>query len=133
MSDFDPAEFAAQPETDPVAYYRVLLDAMQQAGAAGVRQEIATLQRTLAEMRQTANEMDRSAQLFMDAARQADASSTKRLVTIAVIAFASLLIAALFYRWAAEPKIERQLYGCTAKWDAKKRTCGGRWVPLQSS
>ena len=38
--------------------------------------------------------------------------------------------AALAYRWAQEPKIERQLYGCTAKWDAKAQTCKGKWVPL---
>ena len=48
----------------------------------------------------------------------------------AMIGLGLIFAAALAYRWAQEPKIERQLYGCTAKWDAKAQTCRGKWVPL---
>ena len=40
---FDPAEFDAPPPADPGADYRVLLDAMRQAGAEGIRQQSAEL------------------------------------------------------------------------------------------
>src|SRR3546814_13065083 len=39
----DPAEFDAPPPADPGADYRVLLDAMRQAGAAGIAQQSAAL------------------------------------------------------------------------------------------
>src|SRR3546814_13676081 len=39
----DPAEFDAPPPADPGADYRVLLDAMRQAGAAGLAQQSAAL------------------------------------------------------------------------------------------
>ena len=48
----------------------------------------------------------------------------------ALIGLGLIFAAALAYRWAQEPKIERQLYGCTARWDAKAQTCRGKWVPL---
>src|SRR3546814_9418930 len=40
---FDPAEFDAPPPADPGADYRVLLDAMRQAGADGIAQKSAAL------------------------------------------------------------------------------------------
>src|SRR3546814_7445464 len=40
---FDPAEFDAPPPADPGADYRVLLDAMRQAGADGIAQQSAAL------------------------------------------------------------------------------------------
>src|SRR3546814_17402779 len=40
---FDPAEFDATPPADPGADYRVLLDAMRQAGADGIAQQSAAL------------------------------------------------------------------------------------------
>ena len=49
---------------------------------------------------------------------------------VALIGLGLIFAAALAYRWAQEPKIERQLYGCTARWDAKAQTCRGKWVPL---
>src|SRR3546814_7251633 len=54
----------------------------------------------------------------------------KEWITAALIGLGLIFAAALAYRWAQEPKIERQLYGCTAKWDAKTQTCKGKWVPL---
>jgi hypothetical protein len=54
----------------------------------------------------------------------------KEWITAALIGLGLIFAAALAYRWAQEPKIERQLYGCTAKWDAKAQTCRGKWVPL---
>src|SRR3546814_10933006 len=39
----DPAEFDAPPPADPGADYRVLLDAMRQAGAGGIAQQSAAL------------------------------------------------------------------------------------------
>src|SRR3546814_14810462 len=39
----DPAEFDAPPPDDPGADYRVLLDAMRQAGADGIAQQSAAL------------------------------------------------------------------------------------------
>src|SRR3546814_17677669 len=39
----DPADFAAPPPADPVADYRVLLDAMRQAGAHGLAHPSAAL------------------------------------------------------------------------------------------
>src|SRR3546814_6390600 len=39
----DPAEFDAPPPADPGADYRVLLDAMRQAGADGIAQQSAAL------------------------------------------------------------------------------------------
>src|SRR3546814_1647856 len=54
----------------------------------------------------------------------------KEWITAALIGLGLICAAALAYRWAQEPKIERQLYGCTAKWDAKTQTCKGKWVPL---
>src|SRR3546814_3726412 len=43
---FDPAEFDAPPPADPGADYRVLLDAMRQAGADGIAQQSAALVRS---------------------------------------------------------------------------------------
>src|SRR3546814_1116853 len=40
----------------------------------------------------------------------------KEWITAALIGLGLIFAAALAYRWAQEPKIERQLYGCTAKW-----------------
>ena len=40
---FDPAEFDAPPPADPGADYRVLFDAMRQAGADGIAQQSAAL------------------------------------------------------------------------------------------
>src|SRR3546814_4016147 len=57
-------------------------------------------------------------------------SSDLEWITAALIGLGLIFAAALAYRWAQEPKIERQLYGCTAKWDAKTQTCKGKWVPL---
>lgn len=54
----------------------------------------------------------------------------KEWITAALIGLGLIFAAALTYRWAQEPKIERQLYGCTAKCDAKTQTCKGKWVPL---
>src|SRR3546814_10991115 len=49
----DPAEFDAPPPADPGADYRVLLDAMRQAGADGIAQQSAALvQRTEQDARQ---------------------------------------------------------------------------------
>src|SRR3546814_8408759 len=51
----------------------------------------------------------------------------KKWITAALIGLGLIFAADLAYRWEQEPKIERQLYGCTAKWDDKTQTCKGKW------
>lgn len=70
------------------------------------------------------------APIAIDRAAQGRRERMKEWITAAMIGLGLIFAAALAYRWAQEPKIERQLYGCTAKWDAKTQTCKGKWVPL---
>lgn len=43
------------------------------------------------------------------------------------------MIAGQIYRWAKDPVIERQNWGCTAAWDAQAQRCRGDWVRLRDS
>ena len=144
---FDPAEFDSLPPStgqaapDAGADYRILLDAMRQAGAEGVAQQVTALaQRIEQDARQRA-EWTTQANAGVDAlhrvAGQLQRVSAgiwwdrlKEWIAAAMIGLGLIFAAALAYRWAQEPKIERQLYGCTARWDAKAQTCRGKWVPL---
>ncbi len=138
---FDPAEFDAPPPSDPGADYRTLLDAMRKAGAEGVAQQAAALSRQIEQdARQRAEAGQQTEKALNDLLRAAaqlqrvsEAIGWERLkgwLYAALIGLGLIFAAALAYRWAQEPKIERQLYGCTAKWDAKAQTCRGKWVPL---
>src|SRR3546814_6237829 len=63
---FDPAEFDAPPPADPGADYRVLLDAMRQAGADGIAQQSAALvQRIEQDARQRSEEHTSELQSLM--------------------------------------------------------------------
>ena len=138
---FDPAEFDAPPPSDPGADYRTLLDAMRKAGAEGVAQQVAALSRQIEQdARQRAeagqqtqnalNELLRAATQLQRVSAAIGWEHLKGWLYAAMIGLGLIFAAALAYRWAQEPKIERQLYGCTAKWDAKAQTCRGKWVPL---
>ena len=138
---FDPAEFDAPPPSDPGADYRTLLDAMRKAGAEGVAQQVAALSRQIEQdARQRADwgrtvgsevrDLQRAAAALQRASTGIWLDRLKEWLWAALIALAVVFAAALAYRWAQEPKLERQLYGCTAKWDAKAQTCRGKWVPL---
>ena len=140
---FDPAEFDAPPPADPGADYRVLLDAMRQAGADGIAQQSAALvQRIEQDARQRLEWGQRMGTAVDDLQRVAGQlqrvsagiwwDRLKEWLSAALIGLGLIFAAALAYRWAQEPKIERQLYGCTARWDAKAQTCKGKWVPLQA-
>lgn len=141
---FDPAEFDTPPPADPGADYRVLLDAMRQAGAEGIRQQSAELvQRIEQDARQRlewGQRMGTAVDDLQRAAAQLQRISAgiwwdrlKEWLSAALIAAALIFAAALAYQWAQEPKIERQLYGCTARWDAKTQQCKGDWVPLRAA
>ena len=138
---FDPAEFDASPPSDPGADYRTLLDAMRKAGAEGVAQQVAALSRQIEQdARQRAeagqqtekalNDLLRAATQLQRVSAAIEWEHLKGWLYAALIGLGLIFAAALAYRWAQEPKIERQLYGCTAKWDAKAQTCKGKWVPL---
>ena len=138
---FDPAEFDAPPPSDPGADYRTLLDAMRKAGAEGVAQQAAALSRQIEQEarqraeagQQTQNALNELLRAAAQLQRVNEAIGWERLkgwLYAALIGLGLIFAAALAYRWAQEPKIERQLYGCTAKWDAKAQTCKGQWVPL---
>nr|WP_046988972.1 hypothetical protein [Sphingomonas sp. Y57] len=138
---FDPAEFDASPPSDPGADYRTLLDAMRKAGAEGVAQQVAALSRQIEQdARQRAeagqqtekalNDLLRAATQLQRVSAAIEWEHLKGWLYAALIGLGLIFAAALAYRWAQEPKIERQLYGCTARWDAKAQTCKGKWVPL---
>lgn len=145
MADrFDPAEFdtpAPSPTSTPGDDYRVLLDAMRQAGAEGVAQPIAALVRRIEEdARDRARSADQARadrdKLHTAASHLAMASDgltidrLKEWLAAALISLAVILVAAFAWRWAQEPKIETHAYGCSTGWDAKKAVCKGKWVPL---
>lgn len=145
MADrFDPAEFdtpAPSPTSTPGDDYRLLLDAMRQAGAEGVGQPIAALVKRLEEdARDRARSADQALadrdKLHAAAHRLAVASEgltidrLKEWLAAALISLAVILVAAWAWRWAQEPKIETHVYGCSTGWDAKKAVCKGKWVPL---
>ncbi|CAM3404356.1 MULTISPECIES: hypothetical protein [Sphingomonadaceae] len=138
---FDPAEFDAPPPSDPGADYRTLLDAMRKAGAEGVAQQVAALAQKIEQDARQRAEWTAQAGVGVSALHRAAGElqrvsagvwwdRLKEWITTALIGLGLIFAAALAYRWAQEPKIERQLYGCTAKWDAKAQTCKGKWVPL---
>ena len=140
---FDPAEFDAPPPADPGADYRVLLDAMRQAGADGVAQQAAALvQRIEQDARQrtewgqrmgtAVDDLQRAAGQLQRASGGIWWDRFKEWLVAALIGLGLIFAAALAYRWAQEPKIEQRLYGCTARWDAKTQQCKGDWVPLQA-
>ena len=145
MADrFDPAEFdtpAPSPTNTPEDDYRLLLDAMRQAGAEGVAQPIVALVKRLEEdARDRARYADQALadrdKLHAAAHRLAMTSEgltmdrLKEWLAAALISLAVILAAALAWRWAQEPKIETHAYGCSTGWDAKKAVCKGKWVPL---
>jgi hypothetical protein len=133
---FDPAEFDAPPPSDPGADYRTLLDAMRKAGAEGVAQQVAALSRQIEQDARQRAEWTAQAGAGVErpppgrwgasaGQRRGLVGSPEGWITAALIGLGLIFAAALAYRWAQEPKIERQLYGCTAKWDAKAQTCRG--------
>lgn len=134
MTDFDPAEFDTPAPSAPAGEdYRLLLAAMRQAGAQGVQQEMGELRAALASMAQTTNDLDRIGKNL-----RADAADLKQATVKHYVVMFGALIAVVFavgviIRWMQEPKIEQRLYGCTAQWDAKTKTCKGKWVPLVSN
>jgi glutathione S-transferase len=145
MADrFDPAEFdtpAPSPTSAPGDDYRVLLDAMRQAGAEGVAQPIAALVKRLEEDAHDRARFIKQAradreQLHAAASRLAMASDgltldrIKEWLAAALISLAVILTAAVAWRWAQEPKIVTHAYGCSTGWDTKKAVCKGKWVPL---
>lgn len=138
---FDPAEFDAPPPSDPDADYRTLLDAMRKAGAEGVAQQVAALSRQIEQDARQRAEWTAQAGAGVDTLHRAAGELHRVSAAIgrehlkgwlyaAMIGLGLIFAATLAYRWAQEPKIERQLYGCTARWDAKAQTCKGKWVPL---
>jgi hypothetical protein len=140
---FDPAEFDAAPPSDPGADYRTLLDAMRKAGAEGVAQQVAALSRQIEQDARQRAEWATQAGARVDALHRAAGElqrisarvwwdRLKEWIAAALIGLGLIFAAALAFRWAQEPKIEQQLYGCTARWDAKTQTCKGKWVPLQA-
>jgi hypothetical protein len=143
MADpFDPAEFDTPPP-DPGADYRVLLDAMRQAGADGVAQQAATLVQRIEQdarhrtewgqrMGTAVDDLQRAAGQLQRASAGIWWDRLKEWLVAALIGLGLIFAAALAYRWAQEPKIEQRLYGCTARWDAKTGKCKGDWVPLQA-
>lgn len=145
MADrFDPAEFDTPPPSSTSASgddYRVLLDAMRQAGAEGVARPIAALVKRLEEdARDRARSADQARadreKLHAAASHLVTASDgltidrLKEWLAAALISIAVIFAAAWAWRWAEEPKIETRVYGCSTGWDAKKAVCRGKWVPL---
>jgi glutathione S-transferase len=144
---FDPAEFdTPAPSLSPTSApagddYRILLDAMRQAGAEGVAQPIADLIKRLEhDARDRARSADQARtdrdQLHAAASRLAMTSQgltldrLKEWLAAALISIAVIFAAVWAWRWAEEPKIETHVYGCSTGWDAKKDVCRGKWVPL---
>src|SRR3546814_8690423 len=118
---FDPAEFDAPPPSDPGTDYRTLLDAMRKAGAEGVAQQVAALaQRIEQDARQRAewtsqagvgvNALHRAAGELQRVSAGVWWDRLKEWITAALIGLGLIFAAALAYRWAQEPKLERQLY-----------------------
>lgn len=147
---FDPAEFDApppidaggDPNADPSADYRVLLDAMRKAGAEGVAAQVAMLARQIEqEARQRADwgqqtgtalrDLQRAAQGLQRVSRGIWWDRLKEWLYAALIALGLIFAAALAYRWVKEPVIEQHLHGCAGRWNAKTHICKGGWIPLQ--
>lgn len=136
-AEFDPSEFET---TEPAPDYRELLDAIRQAGAAGVRQEVASL---TAALRQEEAVREAWAQTTSTAlSRLSHATSgldqaggrllRTRAVELLLCAAAIVITITLSFaaiQFLREPKIEQRLYGCT-KWDQKAANCKGKWIPL---
>ncbi|WP_099185176.1 hypothetical protein, partial [Sphingobium fuliginis] len=118
---FDPAEFDDPTPSDPHEAYRGLLDAMRKAGAEGVAQQVAALSHQIEqEARQRAETGQQTQNALNDLLRAAaqlqrvnETIGWERLkgwLYAAMIGLGLIFAAALAYRWAQEPKIERQLY-----------------------
>jgi len=141
---FDPAEFdtrAPSPTSAPGDDYRILLDAMRQAGAEGVAQPIATLikrleedarDRTVALERALAdrNQIQAAASHLIMTSQKLTLDRFKEWLAAALISIAIIFAVALAWHWAQEPKIETHAYGCSTGWDAKRAVCRGKWIPL---
>lgn len=141
---FDPAEFDTPPPApDSGADYRALLDAMRQAGAEGIAQQAAALVQKIEQDARQRLEWGQRMGTAVDDLQRASGQlhqvsagiwwdRLKEWLAAALIGLGLICAAALAYRWAQEPKIERQLYGCSARWDTKTQQCKGDWVPLQA-
>lgn len=136
-AEFDPSEFET---TEPAPDYRELLDAIRQAGATGVRQEVASLTAALRQeeaareawVQTTATGLSRLSQAtsgFDQAAGRLLRTRAVELLLCAAAIIGTIALSFAVIQFLREPKIVERLYGCT-KWDQKTATCKGKWIPL---
>jgi len=133
MTDFDPAEFDDPPSVDPGQDYRLLLDAMRRAGADGVKAEMASVQNTIAALANASDLLHQRARAAYDQSVRLEEIGQRKLLMVWLAAASFVLVGSFGYWFAKSPKVERELYGCTAAWDQKTQTCKGEWVRLQAS
>src|SRR3546814_12275440 len=123
----DPAEFDAPPPADPGADYRVLLDAMRQAGADGIAQQSAALLHRLEQDARQRLEWGQRMGTAVDdlqgvagqLQRVSDGIWSDRLkewLSAALIGMGQILGGAVAARGAQDPQIETRQTCGTATW-----------------
>jgi hypothetical protein len=134
MSDkFDPSDFDAPIEAPD---HTVLLDAIRKAAALGVQSASAPLVASAAEVQRQVKELraaERSVQTATASITAAKSAlfwdNAKHLLLYAAVGGLILGGGGAGYNFVKRPKVETRYVGCTA-WNAKTKTCSGRWIPL---
>ena len=134
MSDkFDPSDFDAPIEAPD---HMVLLDAIRKAAALGVQSASAPLVASAAEVQRQVKELraaERSVQTATASITAAKSAlfwdNAKHLLLYAAVGGLILGGGGVGYHFVKRPKVETRYVGCTA-WNAKAKTCSGRWIPL---
>lgn len=128
LSDFDTPTAAAD--------HTALLNEMREAGAAGVRSASAPLVAAASEVQRQVKEL-RAAERSIQAATASITAArsalfwdnAKHLLLYAAVGGLVLGGGGAGYHFVKRPKVETRYVGCTA-WNAKAKTCSGRWIPL---
>ena len=132
-AEFDLSDFDADPTA---ADHTALLDEIRQAATSGVRSASAPLVAAASEVQRQVKELraaERSVQAAtasITAARSALFwDNAKHLLLYAAVGGLVLGGGGVGYHFVKRPKVETRYVGCTA-WNAKTKTCTGRWIPL---
>ncbi|MNI61838.1 hypothetical protein D3C73_1171280 [compost metagenome] len=132
-NEFDPSDFDA-PVTAPD--HTVLLDAITKAAAAGVHSANTRLVASASEVERQVKELRAAERSLQSATTSINAAKSalfwdnaKHLLIYAAVGGLILGGGGAGYHFVKRPKVETRYVGCTA-WNAKTKTCSGRWIPL---
>ncbi|WP_313517832.1 MULTISPECIES: hypothetical protein [Brevundimonas] len=132
-AEFDLSDFDADPTA---ADHTALLDEIRQAATSGVRSASAPLVAAASEVQRQVKEL-RAAERSIQAATASITAArsalfwdnAKHLLLYAAVGGLVLGGGGVGYHFVKRPKVETRYVGCTA-WNAKTKTCTGRWIPL---